>query len=371
MAINTSKIKNYIDAGLNVIISGPSGTGKTAMITEATESLGLKTKYYSASTLDPFADLVGIPVPNESTRSVDYYRPREVDEAEVIFFDELNRAEVKTRNAVFEIIQFRSINGEKLPNLKTVVAAINPVSEEYDTEELDLALFDRFDSYLESEVVADYPYFKRKYGADYARVGVKMFNDYQKDYNNKNRSSKNEIGYFSPRRLEKLMSTFALFPNESTIREVLPPDVVVSAKYVADQFNTALGNKKKKQNNAPTAKKSASGSDEEWRKRYDLQVQMPNGDFTTRGNSIMFMRVYRWAQVNGAVVDLDALRVRVANALSKPGVGPVKISYFSEVIDDMTISERRIIFNTWDQNKRRTMRNRFPEDQYGWQIPVV
>ena len=41
-------------------------------------------------------------------------------------FDELNRAKPKVRNAVMELIQFRSINGIKFNNLRMIWAAINP-----------------------------------------------------------------------------------------------------------------------------------------------------------------------------------------------------------------------------------------------------
>ena len=40
--------------------------------------------------------------------------------------DEFSRAHKKVRNAVMELIQFKSINGRKFKNLKIVWAAINP-----------------------------------------------------------------------------------------------------------------------------------------------------------------------------------------------------------------------------------------------------
>ena len=100
MAITVQQLKQYMEANKNILIAGEAGTGKTEMLKAAANELNLKMKYYSSSTLDPFADLVGIPVPNTSTKLVEYYRPREIDEAQVIFFDELNRADPKTINAV-------------------------------------------------------------------------------------------------------------------------------------------------------------------------------------------------------------------------------------------------------------------------------
>jgi MoxR-like ATPase len=92
MAITVQQLKQYMDASKNILIAGEAGTGKTEMLRAAAGELGLSMKYYSSSTLDPFADLVGIPVPDQVKKVVEYYRPREIDEAEVIFFDELNRA---------------------------------------------------------------------------------------------------------------------------------------------------------------------------------------------------------------------------------------------------------------------------------------
>ena len=66
MAISVPKLQAYMEAGLNVLITGPAGTGKTSMLKQASANLGWTMKYYSVSTLDPFADLVGISQPNLS-----------------------------------------------------------------------------------------------------------------------------------------------------------------------------------------------------------------------------------------------------------------------------------------------------------------
>lgn len=355
MAITVNKLKNYIAADHNVIITGPAGTGKTGMLMKATEDLGLKTKYYSASTLDPILDLVGLPIPSENTRTVDFYRPLDVDNAEVIFFDELNRAEPKTLNAVFEIIQFRSINGAKLPNLKCVVAAVNPVSDEYDTEELDLALLDRFDVYLNAEVEADYNFYKNMFGTDYARAGIAMFKQYQKDYNNSQRSNKNKMGYFSPRRLEKLMTTFALFPTAATIREVLPHDVVVSAKDVAQKFNIALGNmedKSKAPVKSAAPKKTASSS--AW---FD---QMGPREIKTKKNSKKVLDLYADAKKNNRTKDVAAVRKKVKDMALLDGVGAVSLGYYDQVLSDLKPNELQGIINAVDYQKKLAYRNKIP-----------
>ena len=245
MTITVQQLKQYMEANKNILIAGEAGTGKTEMLKSAANELGLSMKYYSSSTLDPFADLVGIPVPNTLTKLVEYYRPREIDEAQIIFFDELNRADPKTINAVMEIIQFKSINGDPLRNLRCVVAAINPVDVGYNTEELDIAVRDRFDFFLTSEVVADYTFFKAKYGAAVARAAIDLYKEYQSSYKEDRRSKKNTLGYFSPRRLEKVLDAFMQFQTAEIIAASLPDDIIISHKAWATRIEEATMGVKK------------------------------------------------------------------------------------------------------------------------------
>lgn len=159
---------------LNVLLRGESGVGKTHLVMDAANNLGLKLKYFSASTLDPFADLVGIPVPKDD--HVEYLRLQDINDAEFMFFDELNRSHKRVMNAVLEIIQFKSLNGDKLKNLKMVWAAINPwEAEGYQTEELDVALQGRFHYNIDVPYNVSYDYFSNKYGDDVAKVAYEWW----------------------------------------------------------------------------------------------------------------------------------------------------------------------------------------------------
>jgi hypothetical protein len=155
----------------NVLFEGRHGVGKTAMIKECFERNGLKWKYYSAATMDPWCDFVGIPrvVEDNGDRSLEYILPKDLndDAVEALFFDEFNRSHKKIRNAVMELIQFKSINGRKFKNLKVVWAAINPHDEsqsEYDVENLDLALRDRFHVHVEVPFEPSIAFFKDQFG---------------------------------------------------------------------------------------------------------------------------------------------------------------------------------------------------------------
>lgn len=131
-----------INAGRPVLLVGEHGVGKTSVLRSISSNFNMKMHELNAATLDPFVHIVGIPVTSEG--KVEMNPPEELQDAEILFIDELNRADRQTRNALFEIICDHSVNGKKLPNLKLVVAAMNPPDSTYHVDELDKAMDDRF-----------------------------------------------------------------------------------------------------------------------------------------------------------------------------------------------------------------------------------
>lgn len=220
MTFTVSKLAEYMGHGLNLYIYGEAGTGKTQMLEASCNKLGLKMGYMSAPTLDPWTDLTGIPIAEKNKalkkKVLKFVRKQDFDDIEVLFIDELPRGELKTLNALFEIIQTKGeINGEMaFPKLKCVVAAGNPMTDDYQgQQELDGALLDRFDMYLESSTVADPGYFANVFGKE---VG-KALTEWHKLHDHKAK------GYLSPRRLEKIGHTWRKMPSESTIKAMVPP----------------------------------------------------------------------------------------------------------------------------------------------------
>jgi ATPase family associated with various cellular activities (AAA) len=191
-------LKTAASTGLNVLLVGPHGVGKTALLTGVANDLGLRMKYYSSSTLDPFVDLVGLPVPHvnaQGKHTVMFHRPDDINQAELVFFDELNRAQPKVLNAVFEMIQFRSINGEPLPNLKAVFAACNPASEEYNVADLDPALLDRFHIHMTFAPGPDREWYIARFGK---LSGAALYDWWAADL------KKEQQSLVSPRKLEHI-----------------------------------------------------------------------------------------------------------------------------------------------------------------------
>lgn len=154
VAVNT--IKMYIATGNNILLEGEHGVGKTEMCLQACSELKhedgtpWKLLYFSASTLDPFTQLVGVPFPVEKdidgqiVKTLESIRPHTIDEVDAVMFDEFNRAEYRTTNAVMEILQFHAINGERLRNLKAIIGCQNPPGGDYNVAPLDPAIVDRF-----------------------------------------------------------------------------------------------------------------------------------------------------------------------------------------------------------------------------------
>lgn len=214
-----SKIKSAINNNLNVLMWGPHGIGKSTMYLNAVRDLGLSYKYFSVPTMEPWVDLVGIPVRETKEvkgKPIDYIklvRPLELaeDNVQVLIFDEINRGDAKIRNAIMEIIQFKSINGHKFNNLKCVLAAANPETEDYDTEELDEALKDRFQIVLDAPTSINKEYFTNKYSEDAAEAVI----EYYKNMDVKIRKN------LSPRRLDYALDVYYNIGHGLTIHDVL------------------------------------------------------------------------------------------------------------------------------------------------------
>jgi MoxR-like ATPase len=265
--VDTSLIPHadrYLDAGFNVMLIGLHGTGKTASIKALADARGIKMKYYSCSTLDPFTDLVGVPSPvyycpdcddkfetkiehkelhpdckGKLDRQLDMVRPREVDEAELLFFDEFNRADPKVQNAVFEIIQFGSINGEKLPNLKACWAAINPPDDEqnYQVEQLDPALLDRFDLYIDITAKPSVQYMQKFMPEPVARALKLWWDEHQNAIRLKTKDAHSD--YLSPRRLEKIGLVWCATQNSKAVFASLPMGGNFEKKKLIDHLKAA------------------------------------------------------------------------------------------------------------------------------------
>ncbi len=212
--ITPDLLLTYLRADMNILIAGHHGLGKTACMKAACDQefgdLNVDYLYFSCATMDPFLDFKGIPnrVKDENG---DYYMslvlPKLLRDGKIkhIIFDELNRAPDAVINGVMELIQFKSINGHRFENLRSVSAMVNPTEEDDDTEsnliysvnQLDPAHKDRFQIHLEAEYAADTEFFKEVYGHTGEAAAMQW-----------NKLSDKNKSLFSPRRLEAAVQLF-------------------------------------------------------------------------------------------------------------------------------------------------------------------
>jgi hypothetical protein len=222
MELTDAKIDFWIKHNYNVLMTGKYGVGKTAQIMNGFNRNGLKWKYYSTPTMDPWVDFIGVPekvVTPEGNKYLELIQPKDIaaDEIEAFYFDEFNRGKGKIRDAVLELIQFKTINGRPFKNLRMIWAAINPdksgdnEDDEYFVEKLDPAQRDRFQVHVYIDYAPNLEFFTEKFDVA-GSTAVEW-------WHNLPDNSKHLV---SPRRLEY---TLDMFNKGGDIKDVLPANI--------------------------------------------------------------------------------------------------------------------------------------------------
>lgn len=174
--LSPATVTRFVDMaqkGLNVLLTGAHGIGKTSVFNDLCERLGYRGAYINVPSSDYFVDWLGIPTPDnepenirnlrwfirrgadhlatayakssmkldetaanqvvsyvkqyEEELSLKFLRPKRLAGVQFVFFDEINReADPRFLDSCMEMVQFRRINGQVLPDLKLVWAAQNP-----------------------------------------------------------------------------------------------------------------------------------------------------------------------------------------------------------------------------------------------------
>lgn len=176
-----SKMDFWASRNHNILLRGLHGVGKTMGAISYLEAKGIKYKYFSCSTLNPWLHFIGIPdkkIDDNGNAHIEFILPEGFDDdVEVIILDEYNRCKDKNiKNATMELLQFGSINGRKFKHLRFIIGCINPDFEddekpdslEYDVEPIDPAQLDRFEIQYDIPYTVNLKYFTHVYGADIA-----------------------------------------------------------------------------------------------------------------------------------------------------------------------------------------------------------
>lgn len=105
----------WVQNRYNVLFAGHAGVGKTSIVKAVFDRHGLNHRYFSASTMDPWVDLVGVPkerIDDNGQAYLDLIRPKGLDEVEAIFFDEFNRCLVGS--TPIRLVDGRTVSVESL-----------------------------------------------------------------------------------------------------------------------------------------------------------------------------------------------------------------------------------------------------------------
>ncbi len=148
-----------------LLLVGPHGSAKSALLNRVARALGLEHRHYNAS-LVSFDDLLGFPVPNDARDGLQYLRtPATLWDAQSIFLDEISRCRPEVQNKLFSIVHERRVMGIALERLRYRWAAMNPPaafdeSGNFDdaylgSQPLDPALADRFAFVVELPTMAE------------------------------------------------------------------------------------------------------------------------------------------------------------------------------------------------------------------------
>lgn len=143
-------LKAIISKGVRcpVVIKGDAGIGKSQCIQQVAAELGFKCIDLRLAQQEP-GDLIGLPRTDPETRKTVWYAPEwwpSKGEKTIVFFDELNRAPVDVRQAVFQVLTEYKMHTHVLPSDTFLVAAINPDDGgkmNYQVEQFDPAMVNR------------------------------------------------------------------------------------------------------------------------------------------------------------------------------------------------------------------------------------
>lgn len=210
--VDIDRLALYAQNHINVMLEGDHGVGKTAIAMEAFRRAGMKVKYFSASSTDPFVDFCGIPKVNEKTGRIEVVRPAWFDQGyDAILLDEFNRAPVRIKNATMEALQFKTMNGEPLSTVKVIWTCINPYGSnihQYEVDPIDAAQKDRFCVYVPVPFKVSEEYFEDAYGVNGVRA-CEWWNQIPDETRK----------LVSPRRLEYALQVWNI---GGSLRDVLP-----------------------------------------------------------------------------------------------------------------------------------------------------
>lgn len=151
---NEVYVAHAVGMGLNVLMEGEKGCGKTAILKKVFAYIfgddGFKV--LNAATMDPYVDFSGIPITKDGENHLSFARPSWFGNSKIkgLIIDEYNRGSKAVINGAMSLVQFGEVNGEQ-SGIAVVGVAINSHEstddvgkQTYMVEAIDPAQRDRF-----------------------------------------------------------------------------------------------------------------------------------------------------------------------------------------------------------------------------------
>jgi len=123
---------------------GDAGIGKSAIVKQGAAEEGYEVVELRLAEMEP-GDLIGVPrgVDGKTVWLQPSWFPADDGKKYILFFDELNRAPLDVRQAVFQVLTEFKLHTHVLPKNVKIVVAINPANDNYQVEELGKAMGNR------------------------------------------------------------------------------------------------------------------------------------------------------------------------------------------------------------------------------------
>ena len=213
-------IKKLYPLRIPILLNGATGVGKTAIVKEVAEELGLP--------------LIDIWLAQETPESIgripesNYFFPV-FESGAVFFFEHLNRSTPWVRQAVMSVFSERTLGGKKLHPDTLVIGAVNTGKGYTDTDDLEEALLEEF---AIINVVPDIDeilsYFSEKFPKFSSKM-VPILKRFGNEIRGENRF-KQLTPTFTPRNYEYAVTVIDEYRNDPFLKKllytVLPQDVV-------------------------------------------------------------------------------------------------------------------------------------------------
>ena len=152
-------IKPILEIKKPILLRGKHGIGKSELVYQIADTIvQLPLIERRASQMADAGDLVGLPkLGEESTNFLppDWFL-QACREGVVLFLDELNRADIGVRQAIFQLTDSRSLNGHQLHPETVIFSAVNSIDDGYQVGAMGHAEIDRWVVFDVSPSVKDW-----------------------------------------------------------------------------------------------------------------------------------------------------------------------------------------------------------------------